>query len=493
MVFNDIIDQLTYNPEEPLLFLKGFFLFFMLIFSTGYAILYKRLNFRIIYVSIFSLYFYYKTSGFYFLLLVLLSFTDHSLGFFIHNSTNQRTRKLLLAASIAANLSILCYFKYTAMLGDMVNSIFQSNLEFSKIFLPIGISFFTFQSMSYTIDIYRKELKPLEKWIDYLFYLSFFPQLVAGPIVRARDFTPQITRNPIVISKEDFGKGVFLIICGLLKKGVISNYISLNFVDRVFDLPLLYSGFENLVGIYGYALQIYCDFSGYSDIAIGIALLLGFTFKDNFNSPYKALSITEFWKRWHISLSSWLKDYLYISMGGNRKGKFRTYINLMITMLLGGLWHGAAWRFIVWGAIHGVALCIHKFLMSKFPTLKKDKNEISHFRKAISILITFHIVCLGWVFFRADSFSTGVNMIKQIFVNFQGKIWLEFIIGYKNIVILLAIGYITHYVSDKRFKQLETYFKQTNLAAQTVALVVTIWVIMQISSGEIQPFIYFQF
>ena len=492
-IINNIFEQLKYNIDEPLYFLRGFFLFFMLFFTLGYSLLYKKLNTRILYVIVFSLYFYYKSSGVYFLLLIALSLTDHILGFFIYNSSRQLARKLLLTTSITINLGILCYFKYTSLLGDLYNSIFAGNLELEDIFLPVGVSFFTFQSMSYTIDIYRKNLKPLEKWIDYLFYLSFFPQLVAGPIVRARDFAPQIVKNPIVIPKREFGYGIFLIVSGLLKKGVISDYISLNFVDRVFDAPLLYSGFENLMGVYGYAIQIYCDFSGYSDIAIGIALLLGFHFGANFNSPYKATSITDFWKRWHISLSSWLKDYLYISLGGNRNGKWRTYLNLMITMLLGGLWHGASWRFLMWGAIHGIALSIHKLMMDIFPTLKRNDYEIPRWRRVLGILVTFHIVCFSWIFFRADSYTAALEVITQICTSFQGEIWLDFIVGYKYVTILMVIGYLTHYMSEKLFNKMTSSFETLPVIVYPIILATVIWLIMQIRNGEIQPFIYFQF
>lgn len=254
-------------------------------------------------------------------------------------------RKMWVAVSLTINLGLLCYFKYTNFLGDFFASLTGGTFTAMDIFLPVGISFFTFQSLSYTIDVYRKEITPLTNLLDYAFYVSFFPQLVAGPIVRARDFIPQI-RRPLFVSGEMFGRGIFLIVSGLFKKAVISDYISINFVERIFDNPTLYSGVENLMGVYGYALQIYCDFSGYSDMAIGIALLLGFHFNMNFDSPYKSASITEFWRRWHISLSSWLRDYLYISLGGNRKGKIRQYANLIITMFLGGLWHGASWNFV---------------------------------------------------------------------------------------------------------------------------------------------------
>mgnify|MGYP001428512784 FL=1 len=329
-------DVLEYNPQEPMIFSSGFFLWLFLGFSFIYMLLQKKNTARILFVIAFSYYFYYKSSGFYFFLLGIVTIADFLLALLMDHTGGKIKRKLIVTLSLCINLGLLVYFKYT---NFFFNTIYD-------IFLPVGISFFTFQSLSYTIDVYRREIKALHNPLDYAFYVSFFPQLVAGPIVRARDFIPQI-RRPLFVSREMFGEGVFFIVSGLFKKAIISDYISVNFVERIFDNPGLYSGIENLFGVYGYAMQIYCDFSGYSDMAIGIALLLGFRFPINFNSPYKADSITDFWHRWHISLSTWLRDYLYISMGGNRKGKLRTYFNLFMTMLLGGLWHGASWNFVV--------------------------------------------------------------------------------------------------------------------------------------------------
>lgn len=327
----------SYDPAAPMIFSSGLFLFLFAGFTLFYGFFRRKPVGRMVYILLFSLYFYYKSSGLYFLLVLLVATTDFMLGLWMGRTENRKLRKTLLWLSILIDLGLLGYFKYTNFFIGIANDLFGKGfLDFQNIFLPVGISFFIFQSISYTIDIYRRRIEPLTCWLDYAFYLSFFPQLVAGPIVRARDFIPQIRQNPLVVTRGMFGTGVFLIATGLFKKAVISDYISLNFVDRIFDAPLLYSGFENLMGVYGYALQIYCDFSGYSDMAIGIALILGFRFNRNFDSPYKSATITEFWRRWHISLSSWLKDYLYISLGGNRKGKVRTYLNLMITMLLGG-------------------------------------------------------------------------------------------------------------------------------------------------------------
>ena len=396
--------------------------------------------------------------------------------------------------SVMVNLGMLGYFKYTNFLVDIANQMFgQGFLQFQNIFLPVGISFFVFQSMSYTIDIYRGQLKPLGNWCDYLFYLSFFPQLVAGPIVRARDFIPQIRRNPVVVTREMFGTGVFLILTGLFKKAIISDYISLNFVDRIFDEPLLYSGFECLAGIYGYALQIYCDFSGYSDMAIGIALLLGFRFPKNFDAPYKSATITEFWRRWHISLSSWLRDYLYISLGGNRKGKLRTYGNLLVTMVLGGLWHGAAIRFILWGTLHGVALALHKLWMAVVPGAKATGAQMHWWSRAAGVFFTFNLVCLGWLMFRAESMQTVELMLHQIFSNFNVPMIPQVIAGYAGVFALIGAGYLLHLMPGCVDRAAQRLVANAPLVLQVVMAAAMIWCVMQIKSSDIQPFIYFQF
>ena len=312
------------------------------------------------------------------------------------------------------------------------------------------------------------------------------PQLVAGPIVRAKDFIPQLYK-PTFITKEMIGRGVFLIAIGLFKKAVISDYISINFVDRIFDNPTLYSGFENLMGVYGYALQIYCDFSGYSDMAIGIALLLGFHYNLNFDSPYQSASITEFWRRWHISLSSWLRDYLYISLGGNRKGKIRTYINLMLTMLLGGLWHGASLRYVLWGGMHGVALAFERFLKS---LVKIRKNAFTHIA---GVIITFHFVCFCWIFFRAGDMTIAGQVIRQIFTSFNLKIFAAFMTGYKAVVLLMILGFILHFIPKSIEAKTQDLVTRMPLVAKVLVLVAIIVLVIQIKSSEIQPFIYFQF
>ncbi len=316
---------------------------------------------------------------------------------------------------------------------------------------------------------------------------------MAGPIVRAKYFIPQIERNPVTVTREQIGRGLFLIAIGLIKKGIISDYISQNFVDRIFDAPLLYTGLENLVGVYGYSLQIYCDFSGYSDMAIGIALLLGFRFMDNFRLPYQSATITEFWRRWHISLSSWLRDYLYISMGGNRRGRALTYTFLMITMLLGGLWHGASWNFVLWGAIHGVALCVHKATMSLFPSFKATGEQMKPWRRVVGVVITFNLVSLSWIFFRAESFGAALDILSQIFTDFKGSILFDFLWGYRSSIALIVAGYAMHSVGGELYKKIVAGFARLPLLAYPIIITAIIWVIIQLRSGAPQPFIYFQF
>lgn len=497
-------DLLVYQGHAPILFSSGLFFFLFIGFLMVYMSLRRYTLARIIYVTLFSLYFYYKSSGWWFGLLVFTATSDFLIGRAIGRTRSLTGRKWWVTLSLCVNLGMLGYFKYFNFLRDVAenlahelgyqlgNTTLQSiNYAPLDIFLPVGISFFTFQSISYVIDVYRRKIQPLNRWIDYVFYVSFFPQLVAGPIVRAIDFIPQIYRRPS-LTRTEAGEGLFLILCGLFKKTVISDYISLNFVDRVFDAPLLYTGVENLMAVYGYALQIYCDFSGYSDMAIGIALWLGFRFHMNFNSPYQSATITEFWRRWHISLSTWLKDYLYISLGGNRKGRFRTYVNLLVTMLLGGLWHGASVSFILWGALHGVALAVHKFLVSQFG-FKQVGAQMTPFHRVIGVLVTFHLVCFGWILFRADSMQTVGEMLSQIGGHFHPEVFLQFVDGYRGVFILMVTGYVLHFMPNGAEDALRGVVTRSPLVVQALILTAAVFVVVQFKSAGVQPFIYFQF
>jgi len=452
----------------------------------GYVFIQNKQTLKVVYLTVVSYYFYYKTGGIYLFLLFTTTFFDFYIGKLMHACNRKNIRRLYLFLSLLINLGILAYFKYTNFFIDTINGTIGPVFSNLDIFLPVGVSFYTFQSLSYTIDVYRKKLVPAQSLMDFAFFVSFFPQLVAGPIVRAADFLPQI-RKPVFITNNDIGKAVFLIAIGLFKKAVISDYISINFVDRIFDQPDLYSGFENLMAIYGYAIQIYCDFSGYSDMAIGLALLFGFKLMINFNAPYKAKSITEFWHRWHISLSTWLKDYLYISLGGNRKGKIRTYINLLITMLLGGLWHGASWKFVIWGAMHGVALALEKMFKPFF------KFKANFFTKVLGLLLTFNFVCFCWIFFRATNYEAAVLMMQRIAFNFSPAIAFEVIVGYKYVFMLILLGFALHFTPEKWDLTTEKLVTKAPLLFQALILVVIIWIVIQVKSAEVQPFIYFQF
>ena len=500
----NFFELFRYQPESPLLFSTGLFLFLFLGFYIIYNSLQNRQRIRIVYVILFSLYFYYKTSGVWFLLLLFTATSDFLIGRQIARTKEKLIKKIWVTLSISLNLGMLAYFKYTNFFyeltikcwhivgGIMDEQVFKGLIyEPLDIFLPIGISFFTFQSLSYIIDVYRAQVKPVKRCTEYLFFVSFFPALVAGPIVKARDFFPQMFKKS-VLSSHRMGEALYLIICGLFKKCVISDYISVNFVDRIFDAPALYSGVENLMGIYGYALQIYCDFSGYSDMAIGIALLLGIRFKINFDSPYQSATITEFWRRWHISLSSWLRDYLYIPLGGNRKGRNRTYLHLAITMLLGGLWHGAALRFLLWGAFHGAGIVFHKLMMNLFG-LKASGADMASWKRMISAFFTFHFVCFAWIFFRADTMQKVKEIIKQLFTCFEPSIFLQFVSNYSAIFIVMIIGYIAHFMPKKMDQKLQHTVTIMPLWAKALLLCIVIFIVIQMKSAEIVPFIYFQF
>ena len=484
-----------------MIFSSGLFLFCALLFLPLYMLLRRTTTLRIIYVSLFSLFFYYESSGEYVLILLFAATMDFFIGRAIGRSEDEVYRKRLLLTSICVNIGMLSYFKYFYFLLDLGQMLLASlgiatepaiPLEARDYFIPAGISFYTFQTLSYTADIYRREISPLKRWIDYLFYLSFFPQLVAGPIVRAKDFIPQIYRRPQLL-KAEYGEALTLILSGLVKKAIIGDFIGANLVDLIFAEPTRFTGLENLFAVYGYAMQIYCDFSGYSDMAIGIALLLGFRFNINFDSPYQSGNITEFWRRWHISLSTWLRDYLYIPLGGNRKGAIRTYVNLLVTMLLGGLWHGAAVRFILWGAIHGVALALHKLYMQIFDALGWRRKNPLKIQRFLGQIITFHLVCFAWIFFRADSMETALSVITQISDHFTPEVFLQFVVGYKNVLLLLLLGYLLHFTSKKQELRFRSWLTDLPFIGQVCLFIVTVFLLIQIRSADAQPFIYFNF
>ena len=496
--WNAFLQQFLYDSKNPLLFNNGFFVYFFTLFILLFFALRNHHKARRYVFCLFSLYFFYKASGWFVGLVLVSAVVDFFLSNAIYREKSKSKKKFLLVLSILFNLGMLFYFKYTDFFIEISNSLFDTKFNPLNLILPIGISFYTFENLSYTVDVYRGEFKPANKFSDYLLFLAFFPKLMMGPIVRAHDFVPQIN-EPYVISERDFAKGFFLIISGLIKKLVISDYITLNMVDYMFDNPALHTGVENLMAVYGYAMVIYCDFSGYSEIAIGIALWLGFKIPPNFMSPYQSLNITEFWRRWHISLSTWLKDYLYIPLGGNRNFSVASFIfvggflvgsfimgvelfhlsnlwaavvsavlllifiipalitrktsgiaanfNLLTTMLLGGFWHGASWNFIIWGAIHGVGLGIHKIWMLLTDKSLSSLNQ-SRIYKIISGILTFHFVCFAWIFFKAEDLEIAKTMIYQIFNNFDISVFGPFYDNYKGVVWMILAAMVLHLVPD---------------------------------------------
>jgi len=444
------LQQFLYDPKNPLLFNNGFFIYFFAVFICIFYACRNLKYGRSIVVSLFSLYFFYKASCYFVGLVMVSAVVDYFLSNWIYNTTRQSIKKFLLSFSIIINLGLLFYFKYTNFFITLTGQVFSAKLNLLNIMLPVGISFYTFENLSYTIDVYRGEFKPEKKFINYLLFLSFFPKLVMGPIVRAKDFIPQL-HKPYVVTEADFAEGFYLIFSGLFKKLIISDYLTVNFVNYIFEDPSRHTGLECLFAVLGYAIVIYCDFSGYSDVAIGIAKWLGITIPPNFRSPYQSKSITEFWRRWHISLSSWLKDYLYIFwLGGNRKGKARTYVNLFITMLLGGLWHGANWTFIVWGAIHGTGLAIHK-VWEGWSDKRLGAVNNTKVYNFFAGLLTFAFVCFAWIFFKSANFEAASQMIRQITTDFSFSVWAPFYENYHTVLWMMLLGYCLHIVPDGVF------------------------------------------
>lgn len=497
-----MIDILTYSPDKPLLFTQlSFWIFFFVVF-VGFGLTHKKIAVRNMWLFAVSVFFYYKLSGWFFVLVLMSVVVNFFIGGHISKLKSEKKRKGWLAAVVVYNLLWLVYYKYAYLFADWTNQIFgtqiivhdwlgdalcaigSGKMSFTDIMLPVGISFYTFQAISYCVDIYRKHIEPLNSIVDFGFYITFFPQLVAGPIVRASSFIPQIER-PFVLDSAEFGQGLFLILNGLIKKIVIADYISVNFVDRVFDSPLSYSGFENLMGVYGYAIQIYCDFSGYTDIAIGLALLMGFHLSPNFASPYKANNFTDFWRRWHISLSSWLRDYLYIPLGGNRKGRMRTYINLVIVMVLGGLWHGANLKFIVWGVLHGLYLAIDKLVDAVFRMPKQ--------MKWFAVLVTFNVTAFTWIVFRAGSMADALTMLTQIFSNTHFEQIMPVLSAYRNVFVLVLLAYVVHWLPEEFKDWYRGKFATAPLLIQGLIVMVVVFVLVQFRTTGLQPFIYFQF
>ena len=485
-ILHNILNMLSYDPSAPMLFTSGLFWALFIIFVPVYALLKRRRWQMMLFVILFSLYFYYKSSGVFFLLLVATSAVDYLISKQIARTESKLTKRALLIVSVVISTGVLAYFKYANFLLSTWTDIIGGNFQPLDIILPIGISFYTFRSISYVVDVYRGKISPAENWIEYLFFLSFFPALLAGPIVRADVLLPQIRENRQA-DRHEIYIGLWLIIIGVVKKAVFADYIA-QYNNLIFDNPTGYSGFESLMGAIGYTMQIYCDFSGYSDMAIGISSIMGFQLPANFNLPYKSKNLTEFWHRWHISLSTWLRDYIYIPLGGNRKGKFRTYLNNFLTMLIGGLWHGASWKFVFWGAMHGGGLIVHKMCR---PWLKEIPD--TWHVKAISWLLTMTVVTLLWVFFRADSFADAAAIVVNIFTTFDLAYAAPFFEVRYVWCIMMVLMILTHALPTQWIEQMGEGFVGLPWLFKLVIFVLTVQLVLQFMSADVAPFIYNQF
>lgn len=480
----EIIENLfSFSYEKPWFFTEINFLLIFSLFLFGYAFFDNKSEWRRIYLILFSLFFYYKSSGPFLLLFIGVIICDFFLAKSISKS-NGTKRKIILVLSIIYSTSFLLYFKYTNFFIGNLNNFFDTQFTEANLFLPIGISFYTFQSLSYLIDVYKKEILPSEKFTDYAFYMTFFPHLVAGPIVRARDFLPQINQ-PFSLDSILLKEGIFRICIGFTKKLLIADYLA-KYVDLLHDNPTGFSGFEHLMSMYAYTFQIYFDFSGYSDIAIGIALILGYRLKENFDNPYGAFNITEFWRKWHISLSLWLRDYIYIPLGGNRNGVFNSYLFIFITMLVGGFWHGADWRFVFWGIAHGLLLISHKLISPYLP-----KKLL--FSNVLGLLFTFHLVGILWIFFRATSFEASFMSIEKIFCAVDLNEFIGFWTARPEVLIALGISCLIIFTPKFLKGLIFDKIKSLPLIIWPFIILLIVQLVIQLKDQEVQPFIYFQF
>lgn len=604
----------SFDPNSPLLFTQFYFWAFLAVVFMIFTLIGNKRLLRNAFLFLVSVFFYFKTSGLSLLILLFVTVSDFLIAKRISKSKKEGARKAWLILSLVIDLSILCYFKYAYFFADFIHSVTGLEIKVVNIFsqignifagkelfsvdsivLPVGISFFTFQVISYTVDVYRKEIEPVRNILDFGFYVSFFPQLVAGPIVKASDFIPQLYKN-FHLGRKQFGIAVFWILNGLAKKIILSDYIAVNFVDRVFENPLLFTGFENFAALFGYSLQVYADFSGYTDIAIGVAMLMGFYLPQNFDSPYKAANPQDFWRRWHMSLSRWLKGYLYIPLGGNREASFGTYfwivlfaiiaailssswavslifvgiallmivishfskdrkksiianLNRFITMLLGGLWHGASWNFIIWGGLNGIGMIAFQFWkktgwhlkMLYITIITAALCAVRHFYPlpiwnllTVWMLVIFagtvvryvYHLCkgqkgqkLGYVwgviqtfvfitftrlFFRSGSnldpetanleaWNTAKNMVNQIGSKWNTAVIPDIIANYWEVFILIILGMIIHWLPSRWKRWYRINFALLPIPVMLLVVVAAVFVIYQFITADMQAFIYFQF
>ena len=483
-----------------------FIIFFLILLVAITLIKNKKFQYSILLFS--SYFFFYFSSNYLILLLIASTLLDFYIAKMIWNTSDVARKKILLIISLAGNLGLLGFFKYSDFailqfnfLGEQFN--LTNEIPFLNLALPIGISFYTFQTISYTVDVYRGKLQPSESLKEFALFVAFFPQLVAGPIVRASEFLPQLREKvtnsvekyelkSIILKNSNLKLGITIMAFGFFKKMFFADNIA-PLVNEIFAVPTSFDSFTIILGTIAFGIQIYCDFSGYSDIAIGAALILGFKLPVNFNKPYFATSPSDFWRRWHISLSSWLRDYLYIPLGGSKKSHVQTYANLATVMFLGGLWHGASWNFVIWGLLHGGYLAIHRLIVNKFPIL----NEIQFFKtkagKIISILVTQYFVFLAWIPFRvSDSNDIFYAMSKFVLLDFQFDETTQIIFQNKFPILLIILFFVLHFISYKKTNLIQNISK-LKLRWWFTIVTIILTIIIFFYDGNPEEFIYFKF
>lgn len=481
------------------------FVIFFIIVLTALAVVKKR-RLQHIFLLVASYFFFYYSSNYLIILLIATTLWDFYFGEIIYNAKTVKTKKLALIVSLAGNLGLLGFFKYADFAITQFNFLgsyfdIKDQIPHLNLVLPIAISFYTFHSITYTVSIYRGQLTPVKSFTDYAIFVAFFPQLVSGPILRAKEFLPQLREKldvelgsrlrQIVIQNQNLKYGITMMALGFFKKMFFADNIS-PFVNEIFANPLGLDSFAIILATVGFGIQIYCDFSGYSDIAIGAALIMGFKIPINFNKPYFATSPADFWRRWHISLSTWLRDYLYIPLGGNKKSNLRTYFNLMIVMFLGGLWHGASWNFVIWGILHGTYLACHRFIVNRFPGLTGNSFFKSRIGKIIIILITQYLVFLAWIPFRIENPQhMTYAMQKYVILDVYSANLIQFILSHKLPILFMVLFVILHIFSYKR--NILARLASLQLSWWTIFLIIIMMLIIFFYDGNPEDFVYFRF
>ena len=468
------------------------YILFLGIAVAGFWLLARHAQLRIIFVFVASCLFYMAWHPAYIVLILGSTLVDYIVGLRIHATDRPKARKRWLILSLVSNLGLLGLFKYfnfaSQATADVLGLFFGIEIAsppFLDVLLPVGISFYTFQTLSYTIDIYRRKLEPTRNFFQFAFFVTYFPQLVAGPIVRASQLLPQLQRK-ITLRDEQVTQGLFLIASGMVKKVVIADYLSVNLVDRVFDQPELYSAAEIVIALYGFTMQIYCDFSGYTDVARGSAKLMGLELPENFDRPYQSASPAEFWRRWHITLSTWLRDYLYFPLGGSRVGPVRAYWNLWLTMFLIGIWHGASWTFVFYAILQSMAMVIHRFFYRRSG---RTSDTVDTWKMhAFKVFWALQFVVFSRILFRATDLQNAADVTTRLASGTFSVAQISL-----GVWAMLLLTFAAHYTPRRWFESIELGFKSMPAPAQGVALAALGFVLSVVATSEVVPYIYFQF